>query len=424
MAAGIILPFITGQIRDIGNMFLPMHLPVFLCGLTIGAPYGFIVGLILPIFRSIVCGMPVLFPKAVGMSFELATYGFISGFIYSRSKHQCIIALYKSLIISMLFGRVVWGIVSILLYGMSGAKFTLAIFMAYAFINAIPGIIIQLTVIPAIMLMLDKTHLVKFKKTKISKTMTMILCFMLIGCSVKNESVVENEKANEEIIVDVPINKDLPVVYITIDDGPSEYTDMFLSLFDKYNAKVTYFCTNNSKDIRERIKKIYDKGHTLGVHSYLHDAKKIYQSVEAYYKDLYAEEEVLKESAGIYTKYLRLPYGSSNTLSNFNPGIISKITDTLKNDGFVYFDWNVSAEEKCLDENGKLVPRKAFLFAKKQIEDIVNYKKTSTIMILVHDTHIESYEYMKLLVKYLHDNGFEMRGINEETIPVHHTIYN
>lgn len=166
LAIGIILPFFTGQIPQVGKMLLPMHLPVFFCGLICGWQYGLAVGLILPVLRSFMFTMPVMFPTAVAMSFELATYGAVAGFLYNRSKWQCIIALYRSLIIAMLAGRLVWGCVQAVLLGVSGSAFTLGAFFSAAFTTAVPGIILQLIFIPAVMVALDRTGLVHFKKAR------------------------------------------------------------------------------------------------------------------------------------------------------------------------------------------------------------------------------------------------------------------
>ena len=156
VAIGLIMPMITGSIPQIGNMLLPMHIPVFLCGLICGWQYGLAVGAILPLMRSFLFGMPPLYPVAIAMTFELATYGFVAGFLYNRSKWQCVIALYRSMIIAMLAGRIVWGTAEVVLLGVAG--------MAGAVLNAIPGIVIQLTLIPALMVALNKTGLVKFKR--------------------------------------------------------------------------------------------------------------------------------------------------------------------------------------------------------------------------------------------------------------------
>lgn len=162
MAIGLVLPFLTGQIKQIGSMLLPMHIPVFLCGLICGWQYGLIVGLILPILRSMLFGMPILFPTGIAMAFELATYGVVIGWLYSHSRWQCVIALYRCMIMAMLAGRLVWGVVQILLFGMNGNGFTWQMFIAGAFLNAIPGIILQLILIPAIMVALNRTGLVRF----------------------------------------------------------------------------------------------------------------------------------------------------------------------------------------------------------------------------------------------------------------------
>ena len=164
IAIGMILPFFTGQIPQIGNMMLPMHIPVFLCGLICGWQYGAVTGFVLPILRSMVFGMPVLFPAASAMAFELMTYGLVAGFLYGHSKWQCVIALYRSLIVAMLAGRAVWGAAQIIFLGIGGNAFTWKAFMAGAFLNAIPGIIVQLVFIPAMMVILNRTGLVHFRK--------------------------------------------------------------------------------------------------------------------------------------------------------------------------------------------------------------------------------------------------------------------
>ena len=166
VAVGLVLPMITGNIPQIGNMLLPMHIPVFLCGLICGWQYGLAVGAILPLMRSFLFGMPPLYPVAIAMTFELATYGFVAGFLYNRSKWQCVIALYRSMLLAMLAGRIVWGAAEVVLLGLSGSAFTWQAFMAGAVLNAIPGIVIQLTLIPALMVALNKTGLVKFKRVR------------------------------------------------------------------------------------------------------------------------------------------------------------------------------------------------------------------------------------------------------------------
>ncbi|WP_084496201.1 ECF transporter S component [Lacrimispora indolis] len=160
MAIGIILPFVTMQIPSLGNMLLPMHIPVILCGFICGGPYGVIVGLILPLLRSVLFGMPSLMPTAVAMSFELATYGLISGALYQRMAGKRF-AVYISLIGAMIIGRVVWGAVSFGLYSSLGNIFTWKIFAMQAVINAIPGIVLQLILIPMLVTSLKHAGVIR-----------------------------------------------------------------------------------------------------------------------------------------------------------------------------------------------------------------------------------------------------------------------
>lgn len=156
IAIGLILPFATGQIKQIGNMLLPMHLPVLLCGLVCGWQYGLAVGFILPLLRSAIFSMPMMYPNAISMAFELAAYGFVIGFLYSALKKQNTLSVYISLISAMILGRAVWGVVQVFLLGLGSEGFTFAAFISGAFLNAVPGIIIQLILVPAIMAAVNK----------------------------------------------------------------------------------------------------------------------------------------------------------------------------------------------------------------------------------------------------------------------------
>lgn len=157
LALGLILPLVTGNIPRVGNLLLPMHLPVFLGGLLLGWQYGLILGAVLPLMRSLLFGMPPLYPVALAMTFELATYGAVAGALYRRSPWKCLRALYRALLFAMFAGRAVWGIAEVALLGMTGKTFTRQMFLAGAFLNAVPGILLQLILIPSIMLALHRT---------------------------------------------------------------------------------------------------------------------------------------------------------------------------------------------------------------------------------------------------------------------------
>ncbi|MBN2222953.1 MAG: ECF transporter S component [Vallitaleaceae bacterium] len=159
IALGMVLPLLTMQIPEIGSMLLPMHLPVLLGGFICGPAYGALVGFIVPILRSLLFGMPVLMPMALAMAFELLAYGLVTGLLYNKLK-KVKFGIYLSLIPALLIGRIVWGIAAYLLFSMTGKTFTIALFISGAFVNAVPGIILQLILIPIIVASLKKNKLV------------------------------------------------------------------------------------------------------------------------------------------------------------------------------------------------------------------------------------------------------------------------
>ncbi len=164
IALGLVLPFFTAQVPTIGRALLPMHIPVLLAGFVGGPRAGLITGLITPLLRSALFGTPPLFPTAATMTFELATYGFLAGLLYEQLPRRNS-SVFVALVGSMIGGRIVWGIASLLLLGLSGSLFSWQAFMAGAFINAMPGIILQLVLIPVIVHALKRgNHLVESKK--------------------------------------------------------------------------------------------------------------------------------------------------------------------------------------------------------------------------------------------------------------------
>lgn len=158
IALGLILPFITGQIPSIGRMLLPMHIPVLIAGFVLGWQYGLVIGFIVPLLRSLLFTTPPLYPIAIAMAFELATYGLVTGFLYKKLSKN-ISSIYISLIGSMLIGRFVWGIASYILYNIDGGAFTFEMFIAGGFLNATIGIALQIIIIPPIIMALQKNNL-------------------------------------------------------------------------------------------------------------------------------------------------------------------------------------------------------------------------------------------------------------------------
>lgn len=154
LAFAYVLPFLTGQIPEIGSMLCPMHLPVILCGFVCGPVWGLAVGLIAPMFRSLTLGMPPIFPTAICMAFELAVYGLVAGVMHRVLPVKKPL-VYVSLLTAMVAGRLAWGAAMFVCMGMSGGEFPLPAFLAGAVTNAIPGIILQIVLIPIVVILLD-----------------------------------------------------------------------------------------------------------------------------------------------------------------------------------------------------------------------------------------------------------------------------
>ena len=163
LALAYIMPFLTGQIPEIGSMLCPMHLPVLLCGFICGPVWGVVVGFIAPLFRSLATGgFPPMFPTAVCMAFELAAYGAIAGLMHKllpKKKPY----IYCSLLTAMIAGRLVWGAAMFICVGINGGAFTLSAFLAGAVLNAIPGIIVQILLIPLLVMILDNPKILNLK---------------------------------------------------------------------------------------------------------------------------------------------------------------------------------------------------------------------------------------------------------------------
>lgn len=157
LALAMVLPFLTGQVPEIGSMLCPMHIPALLCGFLCGWPWGLAVGFLSPLLRSMF-GMPPIW-GAIPMAFEMATYGAVSGWLYRKLNGRGG-RIYLSLITAMLAGRLVWGLVQFLLAGLRSTTFNLTMFLSGAVTMALPGIILQLILIPVLVVVMERTRIV------------------------------------------------------------------------------------------------------------------------------------------------------------------------------------------------------------------------------------------------------------------------
>lgn len=152
LALGLVLPMGFHTV-GLGKAFLPMHIPVLLCGLVLGMEYGFLVGLLTPILSSVLTGMPAI-PYAFVMMAELAAYGFFAG-LAKRFVSKDYFGILIALILGMLLGRVVYGFAQWMFMIYNGNAYTLGAFLASAFVNSIAGIILQIIIIPPIVLAIN-----------------------------------------------------------------------------------------------------------------------------------------------------------------------------------------------------------------------------------------------------------------------------
>lgn len=163
LALAYVMPYLTGQIPEVGAMLCPMHLPVLLCGFVCGPLWGGVVGAVAPLLRSLLTGgFPPMFPTAVCMAFELATYGAVAGLTYRLLPPKKPF-IYLSLIVAMIAGRIVWG-VAMFACLIGGGGFTFAAFIAGAFTNALPGIIVQVFLVPILVMLLEKQKIPNLRK--------------------------------------------------------------------------------------------------------------------------------------------------------------------------------------------------------------------------------------------------------------------
>ena len=202
------------------------------------------------------------------------------------------------------------------------------------------------------------------------------------------------------------------VIYLTFDDGPSLYTEELLEVLREYDVKVTFFVCNT--DCVDVLKKIAEDGHAIGIHSVTHNYKSIYASEEAYFEDLFQMQSIIEEHTGIKTTLVRFPGGGSNTVSRFNPGIMTRLAQALHDMGFQYFDWNVDSD----DAGRARTSKKVFQNVKKGMEDV------DVAIVLQHDVKKYSVRAVEDIILWGLEEGYEFRALDASSPTFHHKINN
>ncbi|MCI8574911.1 MAG: DUF5011 domain-containing protein [Bacilli bacterium] len=205
-------------------------------------------------------------------------------------------------------------------------------------------------------------------------------------------------------------------IYLTFDDGPGPYTEKLLDILKKYEVKATFFVTNQglTKGYDHVINRAYNEGHTIGLHTYSHDYKTIYQNEEAYFNDLLEIQNKVKNITGFESKIIRFPGGSSNTISKFNPGIMSRLTKEVERRGFRYFDWNLDSDDAGRAKNSAAVTANV----------IKGIGMGNHYVILQHDIKKYSVEAVESIIQYGLAHGFQFRALTMDSPNTHHRINN
>ena len=208
------------------------------------------------------------------------------------------------------------------------------------------------------------------------------------------------------------VTPDGKVIYLTFDDGPGAYTNALLAVLEKYNAKATFFVVNNGR--YGDLKKIAAAGHAIGIHTMAHDYNKLYASEDAFFAEVYGMQSIIYEQTGVTTTMLRFPGGSSNTVSKFNPGIMSRLTVAVQNAGFQYFDWNVDS----YDAGGAKTAQEVY-------EKVVNGCSGRRIcIVLQHDIKSFSVEAVEKILIWGIENGYRFLALDSTSPGAHHGVNN
>ncbi len=202
------------------------------------------------------------------------------------------------------------------------------------------------------------------------------------------------------------------VIYLTFDDGPGKYTPELLDILKKYDVKVTFFVTKSR--YLSTIKRAAAEGHTIAIHTASHNFKSIYASEKAYMNDLNQMQKLIKEYTGQEAKLLRFPGGSSNTVSRFNKGIMTRLTKLVQQKGFSYFDWNVDSN----DAGGTTTAKGVFNNVVKGV------KKHKTSVVLQHDTKKYSVDAVEQIIIWGLENGYKFLPLDTSSPGCHHGIKN
>ena len=260
----------------------------------------------------------------------------------------------------------------------------------------------------------DITDKVKIEKEKISEKE------YKLRYTVKDSSGNEAATAIRIVHIIEPVDESQSnknVIYLTFDDGPSkDITPKILDILKEENIKATFFVLNFDSSKEALLKREVKEGHSIGIHGYSHEYRKIYQSVDTYMENINSMQRKIKEVTGMTTVITRFPGGSSNTVSKFNPGIMTKLTNEVLNSGYLYYDWNVSS-----GDSGDVKTKEAVY------QNVIKgLRKNRNNVVLMHDfaNNHKTLEALRSIIHYGKQNGYRFEAITPDTPMVTQRVNN
>lgn len=204
-------------------------------------------------------------------------------------------------------------------------------------------------------------------------------------------------------------------IWLTFDDGPSANTEKVLDILDRYGVKATFFVTNEEPQYASMIKEAYDRGNTIGLHSYTHEYS-IYASEDSFFNDLDQIGAVVKDQIGYVPCFIRFPGGASNTVSaKYCRGIMTKLTQDVQARGYQYFDWNISCGDGAAGHTADELAAYA--------TDDADY---SNVMLLMHDSagHEATVDALPAIIEHYQQEGYTFKAIDRTALASHQKVNN
>ena len=227
-------------------------------------------------------------------------------------------------------------------------------------------------------------------------------------------TATDSSKNTTKVTRKVNVFNNKGIIYLTFDDGPNDgTTNVILDILKEEGVKATFFVTCKGPD--ELIKREYDEGHTVALHTATHDYAIVYRSDEDYFNDLLTVQNRVKNITGYESKIIRFPGGSSNTISRrYSQGIMSRVTKEALNRGFKYYDWNISSGDAGNTTDPNVV-----------YSNVVNNLRTDRAnMVLMHDIKTYTRDALRNIIRYGKNNGYRFEKITIDTEMVTQKVNN